>query len=227
MVYEHLSLPFLKIYLEKTKAFDVTKESFQPTGKIVDRILLKTGDVINRYNNETLQLQGNSQDLKDCLNHLDQELKKFKENPPKIFIAYAFKNRENKDRVQKLLKNWGFDVLVMEDHPENGLHLTEKLEATIYNAEYGIVLFSKDEKLAENGKFIPRSNVMIELGMLMATLKEQEKRFSILNYAPEDILIPSDILGLTYTLVEGLDDHTFEDKLMNEVYYLYKKHLDI
>ncbi|HEM3561373.1 TPA: TIR domain-containing protein [Streptococcus suis] len=119
-----------------------------------------------------------------------------------------------------MLKQWGFEVEVMEEQAGNGVSLLNKLEKSVAKADYGIVLLSPDIEI-EPGKFLPRPNVMMELGLLLGYLKGSEHRISVINYKTdkEDVEIASDILGVAY---EEYSPATIATKLMNEVYHLYE-----
>lgn len=213
--YDKLNEFMIEEFLKRTPYKLLTKEG--PIGSVETRFKLANGN-INFYSNGSITTDGKEAfKLSQLLAYWNDKIT----NPQKtIFIVYAFKNIEKKDEVQRLLSEWGFEVEVMEDRAGNGVSLLNKLEKSVAKADYGIVLLSPDIEI-EPGKFLPRPNVMMELGLLLGYLKDSEHRISVINYKTdkEDVEIASDILGVAY---EEYSPATIATKLMNEVYHLYE-----
>ncbi|HEM6308804.1 TPA: nucleotide-binding protein [Streptococcus suis] len=213
--YDKLNEFMIEEFLKRTPYQLLAKEG--PSGSLKARFKLANGN-INFYSNGSITTDGKEAlKLSQLLAHWNDKIK----NPQKtIFIVYAFQNGEKKDEVQGLLEKWGFKVEVMEDRPGNGVSLLNKLEKSVAKADYGIVLLSPDVEL-KSGKFLPRPNVMMELGLLLGYLKGSEHRISVINYKTdkEVVEIASDILGVAY---EEYSPATIATKLMNEVYHLYE-----
>lgn len=213
--YNKLNEFMIEEFLKRTPYKLLAKEG--PIGSVETRFKLANGN-INFYSNGSINTDGKEAfKLSQLLAYWNDKIT----NPQKtIFIVYAFKNIEKKDEVQRLLSEWGFEVEVMEDRAGNGVSLLNKLEKSVAKADYGIVLLSPDIEI-EPGKFLPRPNVMMELGLLLGYLKDSEHRISVINYKTEeeDVEIASDILGVAY---EEYSPATIATKLMNEVYHLYE-----
>ncbi|MEI4335091.1 TIR domain-containing protein [Streptococcus suis] len=213
--YNKLNKFMIEEFLKRTPYKLLAKEG--SSGNLKARFKLENGN-INFYSNGSITTDGKEAlKLSQLLDHWNDTITNLQKT---IFIVYAFQNRKKKDEVQQLLLEWGFKVEVMEDRAGNGVSLLNKLEKSVAKADYGIVLLSPDIEI-EPGKFLPRPNVMMELGMLLGYLKDVENRISIINYKTDkaDVEIASDILGVAY---EEYNPATIATKLMNEVYHLYE-----
>lgn len=202
-------------FLKRTPYKLLAKEG--SSGNVKARFKLENGN-INFYSNGSITTDGKEAlNLSQLLDHWNDKITNLQKT---IFIVYAFMNSEKKDEVQRLLLEWGFKVEVMEDRAGNGVSLLNKLEKSVAKADYGIVLLSPDIEI-EPGKFLPRPNVMMELGMLLGYLKDVENRISIINYKTDeaDVEIATDILGVAF---EEYNQATIATKLLNEVYHLYE-----
>ncbi|HFU4086952.1 TPA: TIR domain-containing protein [Streptococcus suis] len=213
--YNKLNEFMIEEFLRRTPYKLLAKEG--SSGIVEERFKLENGN-INFYSNGSITTDGKEAlKLSQLLDHWNDTITNLQKT---IFIVYAFQNGKKKDEVQRLLLKWGFKVEVMEDRPGNGVSLLNKLEKSVAKADYGIVLLSPDIEI-EPGKFLPRPNVMMELGMLLGYLKDSEHRISVINYKTNeaDVEIASDILGVAY---EEYNPATIATKLMNEVYHLYE-----
>lgn len=202
-------------FLKRTPYKLLAKEG--SSGNLEARFKLENGN-INFYSNGSITTDGKEAlKLSQLLDHWNDTITNLQKT---IFIVYAFQNGKKKDEVQRLLLEWGFKVEVMEEQAGNGVSLLNKLERSVAKADYGIVLLSPDIE-SKSGKFLPRPNVMMELGMLLGYLKDSEHRISVINYKTDkaDVEIASDILGVAY---EEYNPATIATKLMNEVYHLYE-----
>jgi predicted nucleotide-binding protein len=213
--YDKLNEFMIEEFLKRTPYKLLAKEG--PSGNLKARFKLANGN-INFYSNDSITTDGKEASI--LSKHLDYWNEKVTNLQKTIFIVYAFQNIEKKNEVQGLLEKWGFKVEVMEEQPGNGSTLLNKLEKSVAKADYGIVLLSPDIEI-KSGKFLPRPNVMMELGLLLGYLKDSEHRISVINYKTdkEDVEIASDILGVAY---EEYSPATIATKLMNEVYHLYE-----
>ncbi|NQG97890.1 hypothetical protein HO675_07310 [Streptococcus suis] len=213
--YKKLNEFMIEEFLKRTPYKLLAKEG--PIGSVETRFKLANGN-INFYSSGSITTDGKEAlKLSQLLDYWNDKITNLKKT---IFIVYAFQNRKKKDEVKQLLSEWGFEVEVMEDRAGNGVSLLNKLEKSVAKADYGIVLLSPDIEI-EPGKFLPRPNVMMELGLLLGYLKDSEHRISVINYKTdkEDVEIASDILGVAY---EEYSPTTIATKLMNEVYHLYE-----
>ncbi|BCP56804.1 hypothetical protein SUT007_02620 [Streptococcus parasuis] len=213
--YNKLNEFMIEEFLKRTPYKLLAKEG--SSGNLEARFKLENGN-INFYSNGSITTDGKEAlKLSQLLDHWNDTITNLQKT---IFIVYAFQNGKKKDEVQRLLLEWGFKVEVMEEQAGNGVSLLNKLERSVAKADYGIVLLSPDIE-SKSGKFLPRPNVMMELGMLLGYLKDSEHRISVINYKTDkaDVEIASDILGVAY---EEYNPATIATKLMNEVYHLYE-----
>ncbi|MBY4973783.1 nucleotide-binding protein [Streptococcus suis] len=213
--YNKLNEFMIEEFLKRTPYKLLAKEG--SSGNLKARFKLENGN-INFYSNGSITTDGKEAlKLSQLLDHWNDKITNLQKT---IFIVYAIQNGKKKDEVQGLLEKWGFNVEVMEEQAGNGVSLLNKLEKSVAKVDYGIVLLSPDIEI-EPGKFLPRPNVMMELGMLLGYLKDSEHRISVINYKTNkvDVEIASDILGVAY---EEYNPATIATKLMNEVYHLYE-----
>lgn len=193
-----------------------TSKETENLGNISERFVTEIGH-INFFTNGSINTGGKGAGrLRELLDYWNSHIKTLDKT---IFIDYAFSNSEKKDEIQKLLSQWGFKTIVMEDQPGNDLTLISKLEECVSQAHYGVVLLSPDVQL-ENGLFHARPNVMLEIGLLLGYLKDEDKRLTLINYSVEgkSVEIPSGIIGMSYL---QYNQETIAHKLMKEVYHLY------
>ena len=118
-----------------------------------------------------------------------------------VFIVYGHETNARKD-LELMLHQMGLNPIVLANLPGAGETIIEKLEAYIGRhgkAAYACVLLTPDDEGYEVGhegekKYRARQNVVLELGMVLATLGR--KRVAILRKKTVDP--PSDIDGLIY-----------------------------
>ena len=94
-----------------------------------------------------------------------------------------------------------FEQIILFQLPSDGSTIIEKLEKYTSQADFGIVLATPDDiGYAKNNedskKYRVRQNVVLELGMLLAT--KGRSKVAILLSQADDMEAPSDISGLIY-----------------------------
>ena len=99
-----------------------------------------------------------------------------------------------------MLRRWGLEPLILDQLPTTGQTVIEKLEGTIAEASFGVVLATpEDEGYKANRpdeKAYRARQVVLELGMLLCKLGRQN--VAILLKDQENMERPSDIQGLIY-----------------------------
>lgn len=120
----------------------------------------------------------------------------------RVFVVHG-RNHTIRDHVVDFLKKTGFEPVVIEDQPNQGQTLIEKIERNS-DVNYALVLLTGDDEgrlkgSGEEPKPRPRQNVVLELGLLVGKLTR--KRVCIL--LEDDLEIPSDFHGVAYVPLSG------------------------
>lgn len=121
-----------------------------------------------------------------------------KQKKAKIFIGSSKEGLNIARKIKLALK---YDGLVdtwadgLFDKP--GLAYIEVLEGILQKYDYGIFVFTPDDKVYSRGKIsdMPRDNVIFEYGMFLG--KHSRKRAFFIKPRSEDIKIMTDVLGIT------------------------------
>ena len=120
----------------------------------------------------------------------------------KVFVVYGHDEHALQE-LEVMLLRWGLDPLILSRLPSGGQTVIEKLEHYQKDVAFGVVLATPDDEGHPKEKpdektFRARQNVVLELGMLLASPNLGRNRVVILlkdQYAMER---PSDIQGLIY-----------------------------
>jgi predicted nucleotide-binding protein len=118
----------------------------------------------------------------------------------KVFVVYGH-DEQARDELERLLRKWQLDPLILDQLPSTGKTLIEKLEAFRDSGSYAVVLATPDDEGFPSGQedkrfFRARQNVVLELGMMLAVLGRE--RVAILLKDGGQMERPSDIQGLIY-----------------------------
>lgn len=184
------------------KHVKVTEEKSIPYGI---QLKLDNGCVISCYDKGTIQYQGKNTDIvKQCIeNALNNgiQISDSIETCQNVFVVYGH-DEIAKVQLEAMLRRWDLNPLILDQLPTEGDTIIEKLEKTIEQASFGIVLATPDDigyaKGKENEKqHRVRQNVVLELGMLLSKLG-RKKVAILLSLKEEDLERPSDINGLLY-----------------------------
>ena len=122
-----------------------------------------------------------------------------------VFIVHGH-DREMRESVARLLHRLDLEPIILEEKPNQGLTIIEKLEK-YSNVCYAIILLSPDDiayskKDSDIEKLRARQNVIFELGWFMAKLG---RGLTAVIYKPhEQFDLPSDISGVLYTKYDRL-----------------------
>ena len=110
-----------------------------------------------------------------------------------------------RDKIDLFLtKELDLKTKVMMEEPGATMTLIEKFERIADKCAFSVVIMTGDDRLVEqsSGKNIirARQNVIFEIGYFLGRLG-RDKRIAILIERPEDIDIPSDLLGIGYIAI--------------------------
>lgn len=149
-------------------------------------------------------------------------------NLAKVFIVYSLKQSSLVKVLTNQLKKWSFIPVTLDQEPNKGQMIWEKLNRELGRSSFGLVLATADQEVTikdstneTKTEYWTRPNVMIELGILKTLLPNDVQ---ILK--DKQVTLPSDVNALVFEEFE-LDDisENFSDdtlrKLLNELYKLY------
>lgn len=158
---------------------------------------LSNGGIINCWDKGTVNCQGKNQSEIEKI--LVDGVKGVPQNN-KVFVVYGH-DKNARTQLEAMLRRWDLEPLILDQLPSDGGTVIEKLERYTNQAGFGIVLATPDDigyaKNNEAGKkYRVRQNVVLELGMLLAT--KGRSKVAILLSQAEDMESPSDINGLIY-----------------------------
>lgn len=192
----------LKLTLEQVKSILKSNKcvitSEERTGNnLGTKIILSNGCIVNCWDKGTVNCQGKeAQDIEELLsNNIGL--------PPKnnkVFVVYGH-DKNARTQLEAMLRRWDLEPLIIDQLPSDGGTIIEKLEKYTNQVEFGIVLATPDDvgyakNNEDNKKYRVRQNVVLELGMLLATIGRP--RVAILLSQAENMESPSDINGLIY-----------------------------
>lgn len=192
----------IQLTLEQTKnilknsGYVISNES-RTGNNIGTKLTLTSGCIVNCWDKGTVNCQGkNASEIETILS---QDPSGVPQNN-KVFVVYGH-DRNARTQLEAMLRRWDLDPLILDQLPSDGGTIIEKLEKYTNQADFGIVLATPDDigyaKSNETEKkYRVRQNVVLELGMLLAT--KGRSKVAILLSQTEDMEAPSDINGLIY-----------------------------
>lgn len=92
--------------------------------------------------------------------------------PPKAFIAHGGESPAL-DKLKKFLIALGVEPLVIEEQPSEGRSVGENVDCYARQADCAIILATKGDIDGKTGRFIPRGNVLIEIGKSQELFKDR------------------------------------------------------
>ncbi len=118
--------------------------------------------------------------------------------PERIFIVYGH-DTVAREQLELLLRRLKLEPVILANMVAEGQTIIEMLEKHRASVKYACVLLTPDDEghkrdCPNDKKFRARQNVVLELGMFLATLGR--KRVAILHKG--EVELPSDIHGLVY-----------------------------
>ena len=158
---------------------------------------LENGCIVNCYDTGKITYQGkNTEEVKLLLETSNNDVEKNR----KVFVVYGH-DKDAKTQLEAMLRRWNVEPIIIDQLESGGNTVIEKLESYMSEVNFGIVLATPDDigyaKGHENEKkFRVRQNVVLELGMLLASLGRS--KVAILLKNAEEMEKPSDIHGLIY-----------------------------
>lgn len=124
-----------------------------------------------------------------------------------VFIVHGHDNAMRLE-ITRIITNLGLKPVVLQEAPDSGLTILEKLERDTNRSAYAVVLLSPDDegysvaKGPSSAKKRARQNVILELGLVIGKLGRS--KVAVLHQG--DVELPSDIGGLVY--IEYNSRHT-------------------
>lgn len=122
------------------------------------------------------------------------------DNKTKIFIVHGH-DHAALEQLELVLRRLGLDPFILQNNDGETRTLIEALEKRIYNeAAFGIVLMTPDDfgytknKTNEDRQPRARQNVILEMGMIMASLG----RDKMVILKKGNLELPSDVNGIIY-----------------------------
>ncbi len=93
-------------------------------------------------------------------------------SPPKAFIAHGG-DSPALAKLKSFLEALGVQPLVVEEQPSEGRSVGENVDWYARQADCAIILATKGDIDGKTGSFIPRGNVLMEIGKLQAIFKDR------------------------------------------------------
>lgn len=198
--------------VEETKAciqaggFQINSEERLPNGTGT-KLVLSNGAIVNIYDTGKVNVQGKNQEpVKACLGVQPAapapQVGNGGAKPmlSKVFVVYGHDAAARTD-LEAMLRRWRLEPLILDQLPNEGQTIIEKLEKATGEAKFAIVLATPDDEghragHADENAFRARQNVVLELGMMLALLGR--KNVAILMKQQDTMEKPSDIQGLIY-----------------------------
>lgn len=187
--------------------FQVNSEDRLPNGTGT-KITASNGAIINVYDSGKVVVQGKNQvPVKECLGVQPAIAPatavvggSVKPMLSKVFVVYGHNTAARTD-LEAMLRRWRLEPLILDQLPNEGQTIIEKLEKATGEAKFAIVLATPDDEGHRAGHedekaFRARQNVVLELGMMLALLGR--KNVAILMTQQDTMEKPSDIQGLIY-----------------------------
>lgn len=159
---------------------------------------LANGCIVNCWDTGKVNCQGkNTKEIEDLLSETTPEQRTEKK---KVFVVYGH-DMNARTQLEAMLRRWDLEPLILDQLVSSGQTIIEKLEEYTSQVDFGIVLATPDDigyaKGNEaNKKYRVRQNVVLELGMLLASIGRSKT--AILLSQAEEMEAPSDIQGLIY-----------------------------
>lgn len=168
------------------------------------RLEFDNGSIVNCYDTGKYSVQGKNAEITKA------HLANFETNTHtnvtsnKIFIVYGHDNVA-RNELELLIYKLKLEPIILDKLSPNGKTIIEQLESNMKGVNCGIVLATPDDKgcsakESDNSKlkYRVRQNVVLELGMLIASIG-RDKTIILLNEKEGmEMEKPSDIQGLIY-----------------------------
>ena len=170
------------------------------------RLALNGGGIINVFDSGKLSVQGKGAEMIKAL--FDAEASNSDSamsiaapvKPTRVFVVYGH-DGTSRTQLEAMLRRWGLDPLILDQLPNEGQTIIEKLEDASKDVHFGVVLATPDDEgfranREDERAYRARQNVVLELGMLLTMLGR--KKVVVLFKQQDNMERPSDIQGLLY-----------------------------
>jgi len=170
------------------------------------RLRCDGGQVVSVYGSGKVVVQGkNTEGLEEKFalapTTVGQAMPTASSTPTEVFVVYGH-NEEAKNEIERMLRRWKLNPIMLDQIPAEGLTLIEKLEKYIQVTPFAVVLATADDVYLSDPEddtqkeFRARQNVVLELGMMLVDLRSEN--IAILLEDKVGMKKPSDIDGLEY-----------------------------
>jgi predicted nucleotide-binding protein len=181
---------------------------------------LRTGPTIVRWQTGTVVVQGKEptrSEIEDTLRalidppHATAASTSSAKKSSQIFVVHGH-DKKSRDELELALRRLGLEPFILMNSSGGGKTIIEALEGHIgrdYSSSFGIVLMTPDDRgyaIADGESKIeprPRQNVVLETGMLLASLTRQRMALLVKGH----LELPSDLNGVLYL---GFNEHIRE-----------------
>jgi predicted nucleotide-binding protein len=157
---------------------------------------VKDVDLIDLLRRENILKTETSEKVEDQLRTIANEIDKPRGERQKIFIAHGHGDSIRND-VARWLSKIGFAEILLDEQPNEGLTIIQKLERFSDEVAFAVVLMSPDDlggKVGEQQVFRARQNVIFELGYLFAKLGSAK----VAALTEGKVEFPSDLGGVFF-----------------------------
>ncbi len=113
-------------------------------------------------------------------------------NYDKVFIVHGH-DGELKQRVARLLERQNIEAIILNEKPNKGMTIIEKIEAYSEGVDAAICLFTPDDEMKDGSKRA-RENVVLETGYFIGKIT----RKNTIVVAAEGVMNLSDLKGVVY-----------------------------
>ena len=116
-----------------------------------------------------------------------------------VFIVLGYADMQWKNEIVAFLSQYGINAKILQQYPNKGMTIIEKLENVVQNIDYAIFLYSPLDKFpTKKGTvlFRARQNVVLETGFFTAALSRQKVAYMLKENKSKPIDEPSDIQGI-------------------------------
>lgn len=170
------------------------------------RLRCDGGQVVSVYDTGTVVVQGkNIEGLQGEFSSTPStgapRASKAPSSPKDVFVVYGH-DEDAKNEIERMLRRWNLNPIMLDQIPAEGLTLIEKLEKYIQETQFAVVLATADDVYLSDPdddtqkEFRARQNVVLELGMMLVHLRREN--VAILLEDKVGMKKPSDIDGLEY-----------------------------
>ena len=161
------------------------------------RLKLHSGQIVNVFDNGNFNVQGKDPTpVRRLLEAVGRDRGR------RVFVVYGHDDQAL-TKLDAMLRRWQLDPLILGQLPSGGQTVIEKLEHYQQDVAFGVVLATPDDEghrreHPDEKLFRVRQNVVLELGMLLASPSLGRRRVAILLREQGEMERPSDIQGLIY-----------------------------